>query len=138
MKRYFILLAWLVGILLPMAWFGRFSESYQHMFNTIFGPPWMHVVTHAALFAVLAYLLAAVISALAGGQGNGRVILLVMIAALVIALLQEIIQLGYKERQFGYAEVFDLGVDMAGVCLGLALFWRRNLPRSSRKRREDE
>ena len=126
MKRTFILLAWLVGILLPMAWFGRFSESYRQLFNAIFGPPWMHVVTHAILFAVLAYLLATVSSALAGKQGRGRMMIVVMIAALLIALLQEIIQLGYKGRQFGYAEVFDLGVDLAGVCLGLAFFWWRN------------
>ena len=129
MKRYFILLAWLVGILLPMAWFGRFSESYRHVFNFIFGPPWMHVVTHAALFAVLAYLLAVIVSRMAGGKPNGRVIVVmavVVVAALLIALLQEVIQLGYKGRPFGYAEVFDLGVDMAGVCLGLVFFGWRN------------
>ena len=123
MKRYFVLLAWLVGILAPMAWFGRFSEPYRQLFDAIFGPPWMHVVTHAALFAVLAYLLATIVSALAGTQEDGRVMIVVVIAALSVALLQEIIQLGYKGRGFGYAEVFDLGVDMAGVCLGLALFW---------------
>ncbi len=130
MKRYFILLAWLLGILLPMAWFGRFSESYQQVFNTIFSPPWMHVVTHALLFAVLAYLLASIVSAVAGGQSNGRVIVVMAVvfgAALLIALLQEVIQLGYKGRPFGYAEGFDLGVDMIGVCLGLAFFlWRNN------------
>ncbi len=129
MKRYFVLLAWLVSILLPMAWFVRFSESYQQVFNFIFGPPWMHVVTHAVLFAVLAYLLAVIASKVVGGQSNGRVIVvmaIVVIAALLIALLQEVIQLGYKGRPFGYAEVFDLGVDMAGVCLGLTFFWWRN------------
>ena len=126
MKSYFILLVWLVGILLPMAWFGRFSESYRHVFNFIFGPPWMHVITHAVLFAVLAYLLAVIVSKLTGGQSNGRVMVAVFIAALLIALLQEVIQLGYKGRQFGYAEGFDLGVDMAGVCLGLLFFWWRN------------
>jgi VanZ family protein len=125
MKRTFILLVWLVGILLPMAWFGRFSESYQHVFNFIFGPPWMHVVTHAVLFAVLAYLLAVIVSKLTGGQANGRVMVITLFLTLLIALLQEVIQLGYKGRPFGYAEVFDLGVDMAGVCLGLAFFWWR-------------
>ena len=131
MKRHFILLAWLVGILLPMAWFVRFSESYQRAFSFIFGPPWMHVVTHAVLFAVLSYLLAVIVSRMAGGQPNGRAMAIikmvaVFILALLIALLQEVIQLGYKGRPFGYAEGFDLAVDMAGVCLGLALFWWRN------------
>ena len=128
MKRYFILLALLVGILLPMAWFGRFSEPYQQVFNFIFGPPWMHVVTHAVLFAALAYLLAVIISKMAGGQTNGRMMVIarmvaILFLALLVALLQEIIQLGYKGRLFGYAEGFDLGVDMVGVCLGLAFFW---------------
>ena len=131
MKRYFILLAWLVGILLPMAWFGRFSESYQQVFNFIFGPPWMHVVTHAVLFAVLAYLLAVIVSKMSGEQANGRVLVIikmvaVLILALLVALLQEFIQLGYKGRLFGYVEVFDLGVDMMGVCIGLVFFWWRN------------
>ena len=126
MKRYFVLLAWLIGILLPMAWFGRFSESYRQLFDTVFGPSWMHVVTHAILFAVLAYLLTTIVRTPVGKQGYGRVMIVVIIATLLIALLQELIQLGYKGRAFGYAEVFDLGVDMAGVCLGLALFWWRN------------
>lgn len=128
MKRYVILLVWLIGILLPMAWLGRFSESYQQVFNFIFGPPWMHVITHAVLFAVLAYLLAVIVSKMAGGKPNGRMIVVmavVVVASLLIALLQEIIQLGYKGRPFGYAEGFDLGVDMVGVCLGLAFFWWR-------------
>lgn len=109
-----------------MAWFGRFSESYQQLFNTVFGPSWMHVVTHAILFAVLAYLLATIVSALAGKQGYGRVINIVILATLLIALLQEIIQLSYKGRSFGYAELFDLGVDMVGVCLGLMFYAWRN------------
>jgi len=131
MKRYFILLAWLLGILLPMAWFGRFSESYQQVFNTIFGPPWMHVVTHALLFAVLAYLLASIVSSMVGGQpivGVKAIVLttVVLAVAVLIALLQEIFQLWYKGRLFGYAEVFDLGVDVMGVCAGLAFFWWRH------------
>ena len=124
MKRYFVLLVLLAGILLPMAWFGRFSESYQVVFDFVFGPPWMHVVTHALLFAVLAYLLAVVFSALIGASASGQSrLLLVVIAvfaiALMVALLQEIIQLTYKGRSFGDAEWFDLGVDMIGIGLGL-------------------
>jgi len=126
MKRYFILLAWLLGILLPMAWFGRFSETYRQVFNTIFGPPWMHVVTHALLFAVLAYLLASIVSTMFGNLSTAQVMAVVLAAAMLVAVLQEFVQLWYKGRLFGYAEVFDLGVDMLGVCAGLVVFgWRQ-------------
>ena len=126
MKRHYILLAWLLGILLPMAWFGRFSKSYQQAFNFIFGPPWMHVVTHALLFVVLAYLLATIVSTLFERQSIIRITAIVVSVAVIIAILQEIIQLWYKGRMFGYAEVFDLGVDMMGVFVGLAVYGWRN------------
>lgn len=126
MKRQFFLLAWLLGILLPMAWFGRFSESYRQIFNFVFDPPWMHVVTHALLFAILAYLLASIVSAMFGDLSIGRVMALVVAAAVLVAVLQEIVQLWYKGRSFGYAEVFDLGVDVVGVCVGLGFFWWRH------------
>ena len=126
MKRHFILLAWLLGILLPMAWFGRFSETYRQVFNFVFGPPWMHVLTHALLFAVLAYLLASMVSAMFRNLSTARVIAVVLAAAMLVAVLQEFVQLWYKGWLFAYAEVFDLGVDGLGVCAGLAfLGWRQ-------------
>ena len=129
MQRQFLLLAWLVGILLPMAWFGRFSEPYRQVFDFVFGPPWMHVITHALLFAILAYLLASIVSTMFGNLSTARIMAVVLVATVLVAVLQEMVQLWYKGRLFGYAEVFDLGVDVVGVCVGLTFFewrqWRR-------------
>jgi hypothetical protein len=55
-SRLALFLLWLAGILLPMAWFGRFSSSYRQAFNLIFSPQWMHIVMHAFLYAGLVVL----------------------------------------------------------------------------------
>ena len=57
MKRHLLLIFWTVGILLPMAWLVRASPIAYRLFNTLFSPPWMHIVMHSLLFAVLAALL---------------------------------------------------------------------------------
>ena len=127
MWRRIGLCLWLLGILFPLAWLGRFSPGYRHAFDAVFGPAWMHIVMHAALFAGLAVLLPAVLKR----QLTLQAALLILASILVIGLLQEIFQSFSQGKllwQPGSARLaaFDLVVDLAGglVGIGAAGLWQ--------------
>jgi len=119
-RHRWLLLLWLVGILAPMAWIAQFIPGYRQFFNFIFGPVWMHWLSHALLFAILSFLLLTMF-----GDGKSKTwprIALVLGVVLAAAMLQEQIQLRYKARAWGSDEWLDLFVDMGGAGLG-ALVW---------------
>ncbi len=91
----------------------------------------MHVVSHAVLFAVLAFMLTVLISRIAWMRTNGRLFMTVLGLVILVALLQESLQLTYKARPFASDEIFDIFVDLSGACLGLLIYgltkWRTNL-----------
>ena len=118
MKRHLLLIFWTVGILLPMAWLVRASPIAYRLFNTLFSPPWMHIVMHSLLFAVLAALL---MQSLHGRLAARRAVPVVLALVLGVALLQEGIQLFSEQRALHGDTLFDIGVDMLGGGLGLLL-----------------
>ncbi len=120
MKRKWLLLLWLVGILAPMAWLARFIPGYDQLFNFVFGPVWMHWLSHALLFAVLAFLLLTLLVPQEGRRWPR--VAMVLGIVLLTAFAQERIQLWYKARAWGGDEWFDLGVDLMGATAGL-LAW---------------
>ncbi len=119
MKRSWIVLLWLLGMLAPMAWLAQFVPGYQSLFDFIFGPPWMHWVSHAALFAVLVFLL---LRLLVDGGHRWQRALWVLALVLLAIFLQERIQLLYKARAWGGDEWFDAGVDMMGALAGAGVW----------------
>ncbi|RUA16456.1 MAG: hypothetical protein DSY55_04060 [Clostridia bacterium] len=121
-RRPWLLWLWIIGILAPMAWLARFIPGYNALFNALFGPPWMHWVSHAVLFAVLALLLLSMMRPPGGNRFWWR-ILEVFLLMLLIAFLQERLQLWYKLRPWGGDEWFDLAVDGIGGVLGTVVFW---------------
>jgi glycopeptide antibiotics resistance protein len=119
---------WLLGIIFPLAWLGSFSPGYRHAFDAVFGPAWMHIVMHAALFGVLAVLLPAVLKR----RLTLQTALLILASILVIGLLQEIFQSFSQGKllwQPGSARpvAFDLVVDLSGglAGIGVAGLWQR-------------
>ncbi len=104
-----------------MAWVAHFIPGYNALFNFIFGPVWMHWVSHALLFAVLGFLLLTLV--VEDKKDGWPRVLLVLSVVLAAAILQESIQLSYKARTWGSDEWFDLAVDMGGAMFG-ALIWR--------------
>ncbi len=119
-NRKTLLLFWLLGMLAPMAWIARHIPGYDAAFAFVFGPAWMHWVSHAFLFGVLAFLLLTLL--MPGGEMRWPRLAVVLGVVLVAAFLQEAIQLAYKRRAWGGDEWFDLGVDMIGAWLG-AVAW---------------
>ena len=119
MKR-FLLVFWVLGMLAPMAWLAHFIPGYERIFNFIFGPPWMHWVSHALLFAVLCFLL---LWLWGDKELTWQRVLGVLLLVLLAIFLQEKIQLWYKARAWGADEWFDAGVDMMGALAGAGVWW---------------
>lgn len=112
-RRLLFLAFWVAGIVFPMAWFTRFSGAFDRAFTILFTPVWTHVVMHAFLFGVLAWLLTRIVPS--------RPLAVVLGLVMVVALLQESVQLLYTGQTPGADEAFDLMVDFMGGSLGTAL-----------------
>jgi hypothetical protein len=118
-KRVGLLLIWLLGILFPMAWLGNFSAGYRQIFDTIFGPEWMHWLMHAALYAGLAILSLLVFNL----PLDHRTVLLVLGIVLLVGVIQEGMQLLSAVQIVSWNSIFDLGVDLIGGMIGLGVVW---------------
>lgn len=107
-------------MIFPLNWLRRESDFVRHNFDSVFLAEWAHVIAHLALFAGLVIL---VLYALRLPQ-NVKTALLVAAILLVVALLQEMLQLQVKGRAFGGPEWFDLGVDLVGGMIGWWIYGR--------------
>lgn len=122
MRRKAILVFWLFGILFPMGWFVHLSSQSGRLFEEVFQPQWTHVVMHTVLYAVLACLLAYQLADRGGRASSMRFVANTLALVMVVAIVQEAIQLFYQVRLPGYDELFDVGVDLVGAGLGLIVF----------------
>lgn len=132
MWRRLLLLGWIIGILFPFGWLCVFSDTYRQVFDTIFGPLWVHIVMHILLYSVLAYLLACLLLRAHSQRMRPYHFGFLFLAVLVVALLQEGLQLLYQGRLPGADEWLDTGVDLTGGLLGIVLFWLRARKMSQR------
>lgn len=103
-----------------MAWLARFVPGYDEFFNFVFGPVWMHWVSHALLFAVLSFLLLSLL--VPRGWAFSSRVALVLAIVLIVAWLQESIQLWSKGRAWGGDEWFDMMVDVGGALVGVVIW----------------
>jgi hypothetical protein len=115
MRKRIWLWLWIAGILFPMAWLGRFSTGFRRAFDALFGPLWVHILMHAGLFAVLGILIGAQLRR----KKNG--LRLALFAMLLVGLLQEGLQSLSAGRILPAGSLFDLGIDLAGGLIGVAI-----------------
>jgi hypothetical protein len=120
MWKRILLAVWLLAMILPTAWLVSYWPPAQRFFDGVFGPFYMHVISHAALFAVLAFLVAWLLRARFSGW---RLVLATLGIVLLAGLAQEGFQLLYKARPLAFDDAFDLGVDVAGGAMGSAVGW---------------
>jgi hypothetical protein len=117
-RRWLLLLPWLLGILFPLAWLGTLSPAYRRIFDAIFAPLWMHIVMHLLLFGGLVLLLAFAFRP----RRNWRALAVLLGAALVIGMCQEVFQ-ALSSGMFSLTgSLFDLGVDLAGAIVGGVIY----------------
>lgn len=116
------MLGWIIGILFPFGWLCGYSDTYRQVFDTIFGPLWAHIVMHILLYCVLGYLLARLLLRAPSQRMRSYHFGFLFLAVLVVALLQEGLQLLYQGRLSGADEWLDTGVDLTGGLLGIVLF----------------
>ncbi len=123
MRRFWVwfLLVWVIGIILPLdAILRRYWPPAHDFFERIFEPEWVHVVSHALLFGILAILLAALLERIS----PTRQALLILLAVLIFAAGQEGFQLVTRHRLPDLRELFDLMVDLVSAALGWFLYHR--------------
>ena len=130
MRRYVLLILWFLGILFPLAWLGRFSQTYHQVFNQIFEPEWMHIAMHTLLYAGLSLLIVFAF----GLQCNRRSFLRIILIIIIVGIFQEGIQfisqgsLILSHHALRIA-LFDLIVDIIGGVIGFmiaaGLQWNR-------------
>jgi VanZ family protein len=117
MRSRIWLILWLVGILFPMAFLGRFWPAFGKVFDRFFATDLSHLVFHAFLYAILAVLLCRWIRP-ADSKAWPRVSAVI----LFIACLHEGIQVVLAAQWPGWpAELTDISVDLVGAILGLAI-----------------
>jgi hypothetical protein len=129
MRLRWLLWFWLFSILFPVAMFRQFWPAFRRHFDAIFYPDWVHVLMHIILFAGFTLLV----------SWNYRLVLSpvstagVLLAVLVVGILQEALQSLSQDIFWLPGVLFDLGVDLIGGLLGLAI-WRLLERKTTNKR----
>ena len=119
MRRQTVLLLWLYGLLFPITGLRERYPAFRLWFDGLFEPEWLHIVSHLILFSGLVVLVVYAFRM----PLNRRTVAAVLMVILGVGMVQEGLQLLFKQRPFGWTEVFDFGVDLLGGMLGLGLVW---------------
>jgi VanZ family protein len=131
MRSFVVLSVWLLGILFPLAWLGRFSTTYQHAFDKIFGAEWMHILMHLILYVGLGILLYIAFRL----KIDRRTFISVSLIILCVGILQEGMQFLSQGFTLPHTTIisrglFDLSMDLIGGLLGLVVMGKlRTSPR---------
>ncbi|MDH5605868.1 MAG: hypothetical protein OEY93_03175 [Anaerolineae bacterium] len=114
MKQKILLLGLVMLIVFPLNFLRLFSPALRQAFDHVFDPEWVHIVGHLGLYAALVVLLRILFHLPA------KPLTVALIAGVILILggTQEYLQLIFKGRPFGPADLFDLQVDLAGGALG--------------------
>ncbi len=112
---------WVLFIATPMGWVFSFSPVLRRLFDTIFYAEWVHVAAHIILFSLLGF----GFNWARGRVGRGPALVLTVGLALLVGLVQEILQMISRGHLFGAASLYDLVVDMVGAALGYAVYRAR-------------
>ena len=123
MRRYGLFALWLLGILFPLAWLGRYWAFFKRVFDPAFAPEAVHILMHLILFTGLI-----VIGSWAFQVSLSRqTIFASLVLVLVVGTLQELFQAWSNGIFLLPPLVFDLGVDLVGGAAGLIIVsrWRR-------------
>jgi hypothetical protein len=115
MRKRIFLLIWLIGILFPIAWIGRFSSWFQGYFEVLFAREWVHIVMHIMLFAGLAILILFASDLPLTWKGLRWILLI----SLGVGVVQEYLQqVSGHIPDLRWNSLLDLGVDLGGAILG--------------------
>ena len=117
LRRYWLLGLWLAGILFPLGRLGNYSAQFRRAFDTAFGAETMHVVMHFILYMGLVLIVFWVSHA----QLTLRFLIVAPALVLLVGLAQELFQAWSNDHFLLGPLAYDLGVDLTGGFMGLAL-----------------
>ncbi len=121
--RILIGFGWIFGILLPFYSLRRVSPECMRVFDWVFHTHASHVLMHAFLYAVLAWLVASFLRDRLRRRSITAVVLVVA-SVLAVAICQEAIQVTCEQLAIGADEYFDLFVDVTGGLLGTVVYMK--------------
>jgi hypothetical protein len=113
------LFLWVALLLFPLNWLRGTSYIVDKAISPIIDFEWVHIVMHLIIYSILTLLIIKQF----GFPKTLSAWSIFICGILLIAILQEELQLITKDRSFGIPEWFDLGVDGIGVGFGI-LFYR--------------
>jgi hypothetical protein len=123
MRTRLILGLWLLGILFPAIWLRQFFTGYRRVFDTLFGPEWMHIFMHLVLFSILGILLGMVFHLSFDRKGLFRLAVFILATGILQEAFQPLSQgISLFQSPILRAAGFDLVIDLAGGVLGLLIF----------------
>jgi hypothetical protein len=119
MRSRLILCIWLIGIVFPAIWLRQFSNTYRQVFDSLFGPEWVHILMHLAIYAVLGILLMLVFQLPSTRKGLLQLAFFILIAG----VLQETFQAASQGVSLFQASIlgaaaFDWVIDLSGGFIG--------------------
>jgi hypothetical protein len=107
MKRYFILIIILAGILFPFAALSAYSSAYASAFNWVFGTLAAHIIARSILFFSLTTCVLYILSA----RSKRTAVLAALLVLILVALGQEALQAVSRGVLYVGDSAFDLVVD---------------------------
>jgi len=115
MRKRILLLIWILGILFPTAWIGRYSPGFSQLYEAVFSPEWVHWVMHAGLYAGFTILIIYAFDLRSKRKVLGWVLLITLGVGVVQESLQQITS---NIPYLRWNSLLDLGVDLGGTLIG--------------------
>jgi len=113
--------------LVPYGWVTQYSSKAHYVIDHLLGGELAHVIGHFLLFVLMGTAVLAILPRL---KQHPTLYFSLM---LFIGLVQEFLQLvTFKMRDFSYAELFDLTIDLLGAGLAFVLIRQRDWRLESR------
>jgi hypothetical protein len=129
MKKRILLFLLLLGILFPFASLARLPGGFATTFNLVFNSLISHILMHSALFAALSWL----VMSFCSKQPIAKAAVFSLGSVLLVALVQEAIQLISAQAWLIKDSLFDIGVDLLAGSLpviGYSIYKHKKLKES--------
>ena len=118
--RILVLLAWILGILVPFYSVSGVYAPFRAAVDRVFQTQTSHVIMHMFLYAVLTALIMSLL--FSERLSTFQILLFALAGTALIAIFQEAFQMLSEGVALGADEFFDFFVDLSGGALGAMLY----------------
>jgi len=120
--RQILLILLSIGMFFPFYLIRQFSPAYRTGFDWLFHSDLSHIVARFIFYGILTWLASVVFT----NRKPPISCFLVILGVLIIAAMQESIQLLTGQGPAGFDDLFDILIDMSGAVIGVLVFrWQK-------------